>query len=91
MSDVERQRVVYSGDVQGVGFRYTARELARAAGLAGYVQNLIDGRVELVVEGPPSVIREVLGSLDSEMAGHIDETTVEPEPPRGTTGFDIRF
>ena len=89
MSDLERRRVLYSGDVQGVGFRYTARELARAAGLAGYVRNLTDGRVELVVEGPPPAIREALSSLESEMAGYIDQTTVEPEPPTGARGFEI--
>jgi acylphosphatase len=91
VSDVERHRVLYSGDVQGVGFRYTARELARAAGLVGYVRNLTDGRVELVLEGPPSAIRGVMASLEAEMAGHIDETTVEPEPPTGASGFEIRF
>ena len=91
MRDIERHRVLYSGDVQGVGFRYTATQLARAAGLAGYVRNLTDGRVELVAVGPPAAIREVLASLESEMAGHIEQTTVESEPPTGASGFDIRF
>ncbi len=50
---VKRSRltVQYSGHVQGVGFRYTARSLASGYELTGAVRNLSDGRVELVVEG----------------------------------------
>jgi acylphosphatase len=45
-------KVVYSGNVQGVGFRYTAMSAATAFEVAGTVGNLPDGRVELVAEGP---------------------------------------
>ena len=48
---VKRATVFYAGRVQGVGFRYTAREIACGYDVAGYVCNLPDGRVELVVEG----------------------------------------
>ena len=41
----------YSGHVQGVGFRYTTLSIARGYNVAGFVQNLPDGRVELVAEG----------------------------------------
>ena len=50
----ERRRVVFSGRVQGVGFRFTCQSLARGFDVAGYVRNLADGRVELVAEGEPS-------------------------------------
>ena len=50
---VPRCRLIvhYSGHVQGVGFRYTARSLAAGYEVTGMVRNLPDGRVELVAEG----------------------------------------
>ncbi len=44
-------RILYSGQVQGVGFRYTARTVATGFSVTGIVRNLPDGRVELVAEG----------------------------------------
>jgi acylphosphatase len=46
-----RIRIFYSGSVQGVGFRYTARSTATGFEVAGTVRNLPDGRVELIAEG----------------------------------------
>jgi acylphosphatase len=44
-------QVLYSGRVQGVGFRYTAKTVANGFEVTGKVRNLLDGRVELVAEG----------------------------------------
>ena len=44
-------RVIYSGQVQGVGFRYTVKSVATGFDLTGTVRNLPDGRVELIAEG----------------------------------------
>jgi acylphosphatase len=44
--------IFYSGGVQGVGFRYTVKSVAAGFEVVGIVRNLIDGRVELVSEGP---------------------------------------
>jgi acylphosphatase len=49
---VERVHILVSGMVQGVCFRASARERARALGLTGVVRNLSDGRVEIIAEGP---------------------------------------
>ncbi|MBM3878864.1 MAG: acylphosphatase [Verrucomicrobia bacterium] len=46
-----RLHVFYSGQVQGVGFRYTVKSTARGYEVTGMVRNLLDGRVELVAEG----------------------------------------
>ncbi len=46
-----RLQVLYSGRVQGVGFRYTVNALARGFEVTGFVRNLADGRVELVANG----------------------------------------
>ena len=44
-------RIFYSGQVQGVGFRYTAKTVAAGFDISGIVRNLSDGRVELIAEG----------------------------------------
>ena len=44
--------IFYSGHVQGVGFRYSVKSVAAGFEIVGIVRNLIDGRVELIGEGP---------------------------------------
>ena len=46
-----RKHIFFSGDVQGVGFRYRSFYIAQSLGLAGWVENLWDGRVEMEVQG----------------------------------------
>ena len=47
----KRLQIYYSGNVQGVGFRYTAKSVATGFEVTGTVRNLADGRVELIAEG----------------------------------------
>ncbi len=51
------------GRVQGVGFRYFAQRAAAALGVAGYVRNLDDGRVEVYAVGPEDKLSEMAGQL----------------------------
>ena len=70
------QRTCYfSGDVQGVGFRYTAQSVARGFAVTGFVRNLADGRVELVAEGKAEEIERFLDALGQQMEGHIRDRT----------------
>lgn len=55
-----RAHLYVSGDVQGVGFRWNARQRAQELGLTGWVRNLHDGRVEAVFEGPEEKVREAV-------------------------------
>ena len=55
-----RKHMVFSGQVQGVGFRYRAYIIAREIGLTGWVMNLDDGRVEMEVQGKESVIAQLV-------------------------------
>ena len=78
-----RWRILFEGDVQFVGFRYTARLIARKLALSGWVRNLPDGRVELEVQGPVSDLRRFLLELKSHPPIHISHyaiTEIDPDP-----------
>ena len=88
----QRRLVHFSGSVQGVGFRYTARRLADAFDVTGYVKNLPDGRVEIVVEGPPDQIETFLQTIYERMGHYIHDTDQQIAAPADQfTGFEIRF
>jgi acylphosphatase len=87
---VERRSVWYSGQVQGVGFRYTARRIAQGFAVTGYVRNLRDGRVELMAEGAPAAIEEFLEALASKMSGNIEDVQTQRGPATGEwAAFEI--
>ncbi len=78
--------------VQGVGFRYAAVRAAADLDVTGFVRNLSDGRVELVAEGDPGQIEELLSRIDRRMGGHIREKQVADEPPTAEfAGFDVKY
>jgi acylphosphatase len=77
-----------SGDVQGVGYRWFVRGLARGDGLAGSARNLPDGRVEVVLEGAPETVTAVVAALDGPDApGSVARVDVRDEAAQGSTGF----
>jgi len=67
---MKRVHVFYSGRVQGVGFRYTAQDIAMRVGLKGWVKNLEDGRVEIVAEGKEKDIKDFLVKILKGQLGH---------------------
>ena len=90
-SPSERRQVHYSGHVQGVGFRYEAQRLAQAYSVAGYVQNLADGRVKLVVEGAPRELDRYLAEVAERMGRRIANAIVDVGPASNEfSGFDVR-
>jgi acylphosphatase len=84
------KRVLYSGTVQGVGFRYTARRLAEGRAVSGYVRNLPGGDVELVAQGEAAEVEAFLTAVARQMAGCIAAQTIQDEPPGAFQGFGIR-
>lgn len=69
-----RAEVLYSGYVQGVGFRFTARNVAARHAVTGYVKNLPNGKVSVVAEGERSEIESFLAELAREMSDYVEDT-----------------
>ncbi len=75
----EVRRLLISGVVQGVGFRYAMTAQARLLGVTGWVRNLRDGRVEAWVAGDPEQIEAMLAwSRIGPAGGSVDKLVVEP-------------
>lgn len=87
----ERVRAHVSGRVQGVFFRDSARQKARELGVAGWAENLPDGRVELVAEGPPEAVRALVDwAREGPEFASVSEVEVYDEEPEGISGFEAR-
>ena len=63
IQDMIAKRVIFEGRVQGVGFRYTVKDLARGFDVCGSVKNLADGSVELNVMGEPDEVESFLREI----------------------------
>lgn len=72
------RRFLYSGRVQGVGFRYTTAKIAKSYPVNGYVKNLANGNVELVVSGTEARLSAFTEEVARVMAGNISECRCEP-------------
>jgi acylphosphatase len=81
------KRFVVAGRVQGVGYRYFARDAARLEGIRGTVQNLDDGRVEVVASGEAEAMTRFERALRRGPAGaRVDDVQVEQGPAAGGPG-----
>ncbi|MEX2626700.1 MAG: acylphosphatase [Ilumatobacteraceae bacterium] len=90
MGDV-RCRLTVSGRVQGVYYRDSCRSVATGLGVRGWVRNLADGSVEVVVEGPRDAVEEMIewcrvGPPRAEVTG----VEISDEAPSGEPGFRVR-
>lgn len=85
------QRVVVSGRVQGVFFRDSCRERARAAAVTGWVRNTAEGTVEAWFEGRPSAVDEMVAwCRQGPRRAAVDDVEVHEETPTGHDGFRVR-
>lgn len=82
-----RKHIIFSGRVQGVGFRYTSCCLARPLGLTGWVKNLWNGDVEMEVQGDPLAIGRFLRNLEQGRFIHIEHMEAEDIPVIEEGGF----
>ena len=84
--------IFFSGNVHGVGFRFTASALAPAFKIKGWVKNCYDGKVELMAEGEEADLKKFLAAVENEMCQYIHEKQVSREPATGEfKRFEIRF
>ena len=86
-----RYRVLVSGQVQGVSFRVACQRMAWQYGVAGWVRNLSDGRVEEVFEGPAGQVERLLDwARRGPRMAVVADVAVQPEQPEGLGTFQIR-
>jgi acylphosphatase len=87
VKDAMAKVVYYSGTVQGVGFRATAAMIARFHAISGWVRNIADGRVELMVDGTAEAVEAFLADVRNRMSDYIAneefENRVAAELPDG--------
>jgi acylphosphatase len=91
------RRVLVSGKVQGVGYRYSLAALARELNISGWCRNLPDGRVEALVQGIPHAIEQLLNWLHQgppqAMVEHVEvenQAVLEPLLQENIQAFEIR-
>lgn len=86
-----RMRILYSGHVQGIGFRYTVKAVAAGFEVTGTVRNLLDGRVELVAEGPREELEAFRRAIRAEGLEHFirNEAVDWGESTSEFSGFEI--
>ena len=91
MEDRTRVHVFVMGDVQGLGFRQAIADKANEQGVAGWVKNLPDGRVEAVLEGPRDEVYRVVGLCRAGPKGaKVNGVQVDREPPKNEKTFKIK-
>jgi len=76
--------ILYSGYVQGVGFRYTTASAARGFEVTGTVRNLPDGRVELIAEGDRAELDRFQREISQRMHGHIEHVEIREQTADGS-------
>jgi acylphosphatase len=91
MSGLIRVRVIVTGRVQGVWFRDSCQQQARAEGLTGWVRNRSDGAVEAELEGPPAAVERVVAWCRSgPPRARVDAVATATVPLVGEPGFRVR-
>ncbi|MEA2499133.1 MAG: acylphosphatase [Actinomycetota bacterium] len=85
-----RKRALVSGRVQGVFYRDTCRRVASERDVAGSAENLAGGAVEVILEGEPEAVDDVLAWCRTGTSGsHVQNVEVTDETPQGLRGFRV--
>lgn len=90
MSEV-RKHIVFYGRVQGVGFRYTAKYLARSLELTGWVKNDWDGTVTMEVQGREQLLNKLLTGLNHSRFISIEWMDTKEIPLEEERSFDVKY
>ena len=74
------KHIIFTGRVQGVGFRYTTYRIARGYDVTGFVRNLSDGTVEMLAQGPADEVDRCIREVQDSFAGYIRDARIEQIP-----------
>ncbi len=86
------KHLIFTGQVQGVGFRYASQRTASRHNLKGWVRNLPNGSVEMVAQGENQDIDDCINEIQESFAGYIRDTEINDIPPNpGYTRFNITY
>lgn len=89
---MKRAHLIYSGRVQGVGFRFTTEEIARSLGVSGWIRNLPSGEVEVLVQAPESAIEDLMKRVSDRFGRYIKEVKIDWESAgENSEGFEVRY
>ena len=84
--------IVFSGNVQGVGFRWAVRDAANSLGITGWVMNCPDGTVEAACEGEEDKIKLMIANVKENMRGYLKSSKTRIDDAIGEfNSFEIRF
>ncbi|WP_261810445.1 acylphosphatase [Levilactobacillus humaensis] len=88
---METQKIMVAGQVQGVGFRWSASQLAQQIGLTGTIRNCRDGQVELIATGSADQLAELIVRLKRGLTPWIvvDRLSITPLPLHKFSDFQI--
>ena len=84
------KKIVFTGHVQGVGFRFTTKRIAAVFEVAGYVKNLPDGSVELMAEGDADEVDAFVDAVKQQMAAYITDSKLADHSVENFADFRIR-
>lgn len=74
------KHIIFTGRVQGIGFRFTALNIASRYALTGHVRNLTDGTVEMIAQGPPDDIDSCVADIKDSLEDYVTDTKVNEIP-----------
>ena len=91
MNEIVSYRIVVHGRVQGVGFRYSALNMAMHLSLNGFVKNLSSGAVELEIEGTYDIVHQMIEWCKvGPGTGYVEEVEIVEREPRHYSSFEVR-
>ncbi|HAJ96697.1 MAG TPA: acylphosphatase [Ruminococcus sp.] len=85
-----RKHFIFTGEVQGVGFRWNAKQIALKYGVSGWAENVYDGSVEMEAEGTPEDIDCLIEELNHARWAYIEHIDMKEIPVQGGYAFEIR-
>jgi len=89
-SIIMRKKIIFQGEVQGIGFRYSVKMLAEKFNVFGWVENSNDGSVKLVAEGVEENIEKLINNLKDYFQDNIENIEESVEKDEGLIDFKIK-